>query len=583
LKCLQDCQDATDQLNAKKAGVSKEIGSDAERTRQLQRQHETELVESEALINHAKSIDENAGKLSERYAGDEQIKIQGHRDNLNEAIGGYEESLRMRERKLKQVGATHDFNNFASDLLEWIEETNKKIDSQQRPADKAQVHALLQDHLAIKNDMEAREPEFQEVYRIEQSNVLDDESWQKIDSVIRELKDGYSQLDTKWRDRNAYLLLAAGVTGFWSDCAHADTWLKGQEQEDGQNEPSDAKAALAELDAFESNILAPWNEKFKLLQKLTKYEDEYKNKESEQIEAEKVRLQKEQEQARIAEQERELAEKRKVELEIEEEKRERAKAMAEQMEEKMVGKEEYAKRETANIDEMGGRNSMGRNSSDPQNSSSDVPSEKSDARNTSGKQRAAPAPPSSEAPKAASNSSNLKPVAPKPPKTVAPQKEANRTTTETAKEIQSFSGILNRKQELDNRGKHNKHRSWNQLFVVLSNNQLMFFKDSQTAGKSMQDGKYNSSSRSTFKGEAPLPLKSCTIEVANDYTKRSNVFRLKLSAGAEYLFQAQTTDEMNMWVQNFKAIQAAGEVADDDMSVTSSKADKSKRGFFGRK
>ena len=107
-------------------------------------------------------------------------------------------------------------------------------------------------------------------------------------------------------------------------------------------------------------------------------------------------------------------------------------------------------------------------------------------------------------------------------------------------------------------------RSWNQLFVVLSNNQLMFFKDSQTAGKSMQDGKYNSSSRSTFKGEAPLPLKSCTIEVANDYTKRSNVFRLKLSAGAEYLFQAQTTDEMNMWVQNFKAIQAAGEVADDD-------------------
>merc|ERR1712127_155419 len=228
---------------------------------------------------------------------------------------------------------------------------------------------------------------------------------------------------------------------------------------------------------------------------------------------------------------------------------------------------------------MGGRNT----SSDPQNSSSDVPSEKSEARTSSGKQRAAPAPPSSEAPKVASNSSNLKPVAPKPPKTVAPEKEANRPTTETAKEIQSFSGILNRKQELDNRGKHNKHRSWNQLFVVLSNNQLMFFKDSQTAGKSMQDGKYNSSSRSTFKGEAPLPLKSCTIEVANDYTKRSNVFRLKLAAGAEYLFQAQTTDEMNMWVQNFKAIQAAGEVADDDMSVTSSKADKSKRGFFGRK
>merc|ERR1712038_791278 len=181
------------------------------------------------------------------------------------------------------------------------------------------VHALMTEHAAIKSDMEAREPEFQEVYRIEQSNVLDDESWQKIDSVIRELKDGYSQLDTKWRDRNAYLLLAAGVTGFWADCAHADTWLKGQEQEENQDDDKiDAKAALLELDAFESNILAPWNEKFKLLQKLTKYEEEFKAKENEAIEAEKLRVQKEEETERLREQERELAEKRKLEKEIEE-------------------------------------------------------------------------------------------------------------------------------------------------------------------------------------------------------------------------------------------------------------------------
>jgi len=151
----------------------------------------------------------------------------------------------------------------------------------------------------------------------------------------------------------------------------------------------------------------------------------------------------------------------------------------------------------------------------------------------------------------------------------------------------------NRKQIRGHRGSTKLNRSWNQLFVVLSNNQLMFFKDSQTAGKSMQDGKYNSSSRSTFKGEPPLPLSACTIEVASDYTKRSNVFRLKLSAGAEYLFQAQTTEEMNMWVQKFKEIQANSANASssqmspnsknsDDLSVTSSQT-KAKRGLFGRK
>merc|ERR1711997_150877 len=143
-----------------------------------------------------------------------------------------------------------------------------------------------------------------------------------------------------WRDRNGYLLLAAGVTGFWSDCAHADTWLKGQEQEENENDDKiDAKAALMELDAFESNILAPWNEKFKLLQKLTKYEEEFKTKENEAIEAEKLRVQKEEEQERLRQQERELMEKRKIEKEIEEWENEERRVM----EEKLRKEEEQAK------------------------------------------------------------------------------------------------------------------------------------------------------------------------------------------------------------------------------------------------
>ena len=115
----------------------------------------------------------------------------------------------------------------------------------------------------------------------------------------------------------------------------------------------------------------------------------------------------------------------------------------------------------------------------------------------------------------------------------------------------------------------------------------MFFKDSQTAGKSMKDGQYNTSSRSTFKGEPPLSLTQCNIEVATDYVKRSNVFRLKLVSGAEYLFQAGSSDEMNMWVQKFREIQQSAPVvaspSESELSMTSSKVDTKKRGLFGRK
>lgn len=33
-----------------------------------------------------------------------------------------------------------------------------------------------------------------------------------------------------------------------------------------------------------------------------------------------------------------------------------------------------------------------------------------------------------------------------------------------------------------------------------------------------------------------------------DYTKRKNVFRLKLASGAEFLFEAKNADEMNTWI-----------------------------------
>jgi len=39
-------------------------------------------------------------------------------------------------------------------------------------------------------------------------------------------------------------------------------------------------------------------------------------------------------------------------------------------------------------------------------------------------------------------------------------------------------------------------------------------------------------------------------EVATDYTKKRNVFRLRLSNGGDYLFQANDNDEMVAWVNS---------------------------------
>lgn len=70
-------------------------------------------------------------------------------------------------------------------------------------------------------------------------------------------------------------------------------------------------------------------------------------------------------------------------------------------------------------------------------------------------------------------------------------------------------------------------RSWNQLHCILSNRRLLFFKDQTTAAKAAQSGGGVYSGRMTYKGEAPLDLKGCQCDVANDYLRGVGIFDLK--------------------------------------------------------
>ena len=56
------------------------------------------------------------------------------------------------------------------------------------------------------------------------------------------------------------------------------------------------------------------------------------------------------------------------------------------------------------------------------------------------------------------------------------------------------------------------------MCVVLKGPQLVFYKDQKS---------YRSSPEMTYKGEPPVELVGARAEVAADYTKKKNVFRLK--------------------------------------------------------
>jgi len=259
--------------------------------------------------------------------------------------------------------------------------------------------------------------------------------------------------------------------------------------------------------------VAPWNEKFKLLEKLTQYE---------QLEAENIKLKKQ--------------------IEIEEElKKEKDNREREIKNEKIL--EKKAERRVA-------------------------PTVKDTVEKKVEELR-------SETTSASDSVSKFSAFDSKKPQTI--------DSSTDAKEA-SHSAVLNRKHEHANTGKKATNRSWHTLFCVLSGGRMLFFKDSVTAGKASAASGGQYTGKQTWKGEQPLDLSEAIVEVASDYKKRSNVFRLRLKNGAEYLFQGATSDEMNMWVAKMKEICGDKEMDPSPSEKSSTvNSDKKSKSLFKRK
>eukprot|EP00118_Oscarella_pearsei_P018333 m.187592 g.187592 ORF g.187592 m.187592 type:complete len:2651 (+) comp39364_c0_seq1:28-7980(+) len=103
------------------------------------------------------------------------------------------------------------------------------------------------------------------------------------------------------------------------------------------------------------------------------------------------------------------------------------------------------------------------------------------------------------------------------------------------------AGLLQRKHEMEATGKKSHNRSWRTFYVWLKEGNLHFYKDEREAASH-----HNPSSS--------IQLTTSEVMEATDYTKRKFCFRLKTSAGGEWLFQAKHQENMKKWI---RAIESA--------------------------
>lgn len=96
-----------------------------------------------------------------------------------------------------------------------------------------------------------------------------------------------------------------------------------------------------------------------------------------------------------------------------------------------------------------------------------------------------------------------------------------------------LEGVLSRKHEWESTTKKASHRSWEKaLYIVVKKSSVVVFKDQKH---------YTQEPGKSYRGDPPADLRGAVAAVPPDYTKRKNVFRLKLANGAEFLFEAKNT------------------------------------------
>ncbi|KAG7232769.1 hypothetical protein INR49_008125 [Caranx melampygus] len=104
--------------------------------------------------------------------------------------------------------------------------------------------------------------------------------------------------------------------------------------------------------------------------------------------------------------------------------------------------------------------------------------------------------------------------------------------------VSQLEGLLHRKHEWEGHNKKASNRSWHNVYCVINQQEMGFYKDSKAAAQGVP-----------YHNQVPISLRDATCDVASDYKKKKHVFKLRVTDGNEYLFQAKDEEEMSTWIQ----------------------------------
>ncbi|KAG5278565.1 hypothetical protein AALO_G00100330 [Alosa alosa] len=393
------------------------------------------------------------------------------------------------------TGDKFRFFSMVRDLMLWMEDVIRLIEAQEKPRDVSSVELLMNNHQGIKAEIDARNDSFTACIELGKSLLARKHyASEEIKEKLLQLTDKRKDMIDKWEDRWEWLRLILEVHQFSRDAGVAEAWLLGQE-------PYLSAGSMGQsVDEVEKLIKR--HEAFE--KSAATWEERFSALERlTTLELLEVRRQQEEEERRRKPPTPEpLVEDGEVQRE------------GEQVTQNGLPSDQDSPRDGGEI-----VNGVAeRSSKEP----SPIPSPTSDRRAKGGSQAS-----------------------------TLPAKGQDSPAAQ-------LEGLLHRKHEWEGHNKKASNRSWHNVYCVINNQEMGFYKDNKNASQGIP-----------YHNEIPVSLREAVCEVATDYKKKKHVFKLKVTDGNEYLFQAKDDEEMNTWIQ---AIQNAsmGSASSDKSEITPS-------------
>ncbi|XP_064302973.1 spectrin beta chain, non-erythrocytic 1 isoform X2 [Phalacrocorax carbo] len=492
-KFYHDAKEILGRIQDKHKKLPEELGRDQNTVETLQRMHTTFEHDIQALGTQVRQLQEDAARLQAAYAGDKADDIQKRENEVLEAWKSLLDACEGRRVRLVDTGDKFRFFSMVRDLMLWMEDVIRQIEAQEKPRDVSSVELLMNNHQGIKAEIDARNDSFTTCIELGKSLLARKHyASEEIKEKLLQLTEKRKEMIDKWEDRWEWLRLILEVHQFSRDASVAEAWLLGQEpylssREIGQS-VDEVEKLIKRHEAFEKSA-ATWDERFAALERLTT------------LELLEVRRQQEEEERKrqppTPEPSPKVAEDADSQQQWDGTK-------GEQVSQNGLPSDQESPRvaETAETNEMVNGAAEQRTSS---KESSPVPS----------------------------------PTADRKAKT-AIQAQTAATLPAKTQEIPSaqMEGFLHRKHEWETHSKKASSRSWHNVYCVINNQEMGFYKDSKAAASGIP-----------YHNEIPVSLKEAVCEIAVDYKKKKHVFKLRLTDGNEYLFQAKDDEEMNTWIQ----------------------------------